>query len=409
MDQNNTKRGVASLYVVIFATILFGVVTLSFMRIILSDAGQTSDDDLSRSAYDSAMAGVEDAKTAINKYYQCISSGNGDCGSYGTLFKSDCDDGIGIAQYLYQDGYNPQENNGEVKIQESSSNNSDQAYTCVILSDEVPDYRGTLTNDTRTKIIPLAVYNGSNNTNSNLSSVTSIKFDWFSILNQGTDDLKRVPGGNNPKTLNSADNKTVPPTISLTFIRMASGAVGATEFNNANDTPNKLEYDTVILLPSESSDPISLSAARAGNVNKEERNEPFRVECNKSNSEFACSATIGGLPAFNSSDTVLLVVSLPYGDAYTDFAATMYGQDGAVKLKGAQISVDSTGRTNQLVRRVETRLDPADLFFPYPQYELDLSGDGDKSLLKSFWITANCWKSDKGNANTCNNNGKFPN
>ena len=56
------RKGAASLYVVIFATILFGVITLSFIRIILSESSQTSNDDLSQSAYDSALAGVEDAK-----------------------------------------------------------------------------------------------------------------------------------------------------------------------------------------------------------------------------------------------------------------------------------------------------------------------------------------------------------
>ena len=62
-----SKKGVASLYAVVFATILFGVITLSFVRIILSEARQSDDDELSQSAYDSALAGVEDAKRAVNK------------------------------------------------------------------------------------------------------------------------------------------------------------------------------------------------------------------------------------------------------------------------------------------------------------------------------------------------------
>ena len=71
---SSTKKGAASLYVVIFATILFGVITLSFIRIILSESNQSSNDDLSQSAYDSALAGVEDAKIAVNRYYQCPSN-----------------------------------------------------------------------------------------------------------------------------------------------------------------------------------------------------------------------------------------------------------------------------------------------------------------------------------------------
>lgn len=39
MNMKSTKKGVASFYIVIFATIIFGVITLSFMRIILSEAG----------------------------------------------------------------------------------------------------------------------------------------------------------------------------------------------------------------------------------------------------------------------------------------------------------------------------------------------------------------------------------
>lgn len=70
INKSLSKKGVASLYVVIFATILFGVITLSFIRIILSESQQTGNDDLSQSAYDAAMAGVEDAKLAVNQWYK---------------------------------------------------------------------------------------------------------------------------------------------------------------------------------------------------------------------------------------------------------------------------------------------------------------------------------------------------
>ena len=75
LRRDETKKGMASLYVVLFATILFGVITLSFVRIIISEVIQSSNDDLSQSAYDSALVGVEDAKIAVNRYYQCLSRG----------------------------------------------------------------------------------------------------------------------------------------------------------------------------------------------------------------------------------------------------------------------------------------------------------------------------------------------
>lgn len=410
-----TRRGVASLYVVIFATILFGVVALSCVRIMLSEFSQSGDDDLSRSAYDAAMAGVEDAKAVVNRYYSCLSgAGNSaDCtpDARSKLFQTDCEDSIGIARYLYP-SYSGSVENPEVLIQEGSAeNNSDQAYTCVIVSDVVPDYRGTLTSDTRTKVVPLGVK--SNDRSSNLSAVRKIRFSWFSRLNEGTtggaNDFKLSSDGK----LGDANNATLPPTVSLTLIRVR-GSVSPDDFHEAN---NNSDYSTVLLLPSSqtegstyipSNNITEADLRNAGNVSVD-RHTPKTVTCSTT-AEFACSVDLTGM-SFTNDDSVFLVVSLPYSETITDFAVALYGNDETrvIDFKGVQISVDSTGRTNQLFRRVETRLDPSDLYFPYPQYALELSGNGGEVLKKNFWITANCWYSQPntgdGAAKTCNNNG----
>lgn len=401
-----TKRGVASLYIVIFATILFGVVTLSFMRIILSEAEQSSDDDLSRSAYDSAMAGVEDAKTAVNRYYTCLNGGGNydSCSKSGVLFQDNCNDNIGLARYLYD------YTEGEVKIQQNAvgseaNNNSDQAYTCVIISDTVPDYRGTLTSDTRTKVIPLGVYDGTNS--SALSDVKSIAFRWFSTLNAGEINDSSLQLGDKVTLPPRDGSQTIPPTMSLSLVRMPSN-VSPEYFHTAN---NGADYSTMILLPSSIGNGTSIDyskIAQAGNVNQGDH-DPIPVSCT-TQQDFACSVTLSGL-SFSNSDSAFLIASLPYGDTVTDFSVTLYKADGTnIELKGVQISVDSTGRTNDLVRRVETRLDPADLFFPYPQYEVTLDGGSDSEFWKKFWVTANCWSSKPGNnggqPQTCQNYGQ---
>lgn len=97
----------------------------------------------------------------------------------------------------------------------------------------------------------------------------------------------------------------------------------------------------------------------------------------------------------------MLIISMPYGNTMTDFQVVLKHDDTVIPFENVQISVDSTGRANQLVRRVETRLDPTDLFFPYPEYEVELTGGEENSFLKNFWITANCW-TDQG---PCPNNG----
>lgn len=396
---NSTKKGAASLYVVIFATILFGVITLSFVRIILSESSQSSNDDLSQSAYDSAMAGVEDAKIAVNKYYKCLSSGRTatQCG-FSDLFDVDTDgdgyadgscDGFKLKKYLYD------EVGGEVKIQESNSNGTDQAYTCVILSNIVPDYRSTLTSDTRTRVVPLGI--GARD----LANVKKIEFSWYSEIN-GT-EFKYLNHGGKFDDINAA---TTPPTISLTLLKTAA-SFSLNDFNNSTSG----DYSTMILLPSEASDARTTidanTISQAGNSDKGYANNPFQIKCQHDRS-FACSVTLGtdaSKLSFTSGGNAMLIVSLPYGDTITDFSIKLYDDSGnVIPFENVQVSVDSTGRANQLLRRVESRLDPADIFFPYPQYEVELTGGEEKSLLKNYWITANCW-SDKNSS--CPNNGQL--
>ncbi len=410
-----TKRGATSIYIVVFATILFGVVTLSFVRIMLSEASQSSNDDLSQSAYDSAMAGVEDAKIAVNAYYKCLSEG-GSCDSKNVITKHpddpSCDQDFVLGEILHG-----MPDKSEVPIISTSASingetdSSDQAYTCVIISDVTPDYRGTLTSDTRTKVIPISVPRDGVTTSydsANLNEVFYIDFSWYSELNRGA--LQKGSYITNDKFAD-ANHTTIPPTIQLTFIKVAQGHLNLNELRAADSDAGSVINSTMVLLPAyvASGSTASVTSIASNQILSygqiSSTDSPVLVTCG--DDEFACTARleVNGLN-LREGDNVFLVASLPYGDSMSDFAVTLRRQDEtAVKFHGVQISVDSTGRTNQLFRRVETRLDPADLFFPYPQYAIELGGDGGESLSKKFWITANCWYNQPDNGGPCANNG----
>lgn len=391
-----SKKGVASLYAVVFATILFGVITLSFVRIILSEARQSGDDELSQSAYDSALAGVEDAKRAVNAYYACLNGGKGQayCDANYNPFDATCDQFSRSTSNLKKVlGYQNAE--GEIKIQETSTTldrndetTTDQAYTCITMSREVEDYRSTLTTDTRVRVIPIGIDSGQ------LNRVARIEFKWFSENNSTT--LDRLY--KNKALMKKSETSNV-PVISLTLL-YTDAKFTISSFNNSTAT----NYDTMILLPSEEGADGATDTIGWGSItsagNSDTKNEPFSIKCSKG--EFACKASLsvdGHLPAGGNA---VLVASMPYGETVTDFVVTMYDSAGnIINFEGAQISVDSTGRANQLYRRVETRLDPVDSYFPYPQFAAELDGEGGSELMKNFWITYNCW-TEKG---TCDNNG----
>jgi len=391
------KKGVASLYAVIFATILFGVITLSFVRIILSEARQSGDDELSQSAYDSALAGVEDAKRAVNNYYACLNSGRTDCESL-SPFDADCEKFASTNSKLKRAlGYQNAE--GEIKIQETSTTFSkadetvtDQAYTCVILSKVVEDYRSTLTNDTRVRVVPLGVESGK------LDEVKTVEFEWFSENNS-----TQITNPYENKALKKKDETSNVPVISLTLL-YTNKDFNISEFNNSTAE----NYNTMVLLPSTAKDAvssISWSEIKAAG-NSDSRNEPFLIDCQ--GGEFACSVDLHVDNQLPNDGNALLIVSMPYGETVSDFAVSMYedeAKDKTIAFEGAQISVDSTGRANQLYRRVETRLDPADGYFPYPQFAAELDGGENAQLWKNFWITYNCWTE----SGACPNNGHLSN
>ena len=83
----NTKQGVAAIYVVVFTTMLIGIITLSFLRIMLSESGRTLNDTLSDSAYNAALAGVEDAKFIVEDMYH-FEQGKKHTGEYFDMHKA---------------------------------------------------------------------------------------------------------------------------------------------------------------------------------------------------------------------------------------------------------------------------------------------------------------------------------
>jgi Tfp pilus assembly protein PilX len=63
------ERGVVSLFTVMFFTILVTVLTVGFVRIMINERRQSTDEDLTTRAYYAAESGVEDAKRALQQYY----------------------------------------------------------------------------------------------------------------------------------------------------------------------------------------------------------------------------------------------------------------------------------------------------------------------------------------------------
>jgi len=185
----STKKGATSMIVTVFTIILFSIITLAFTRLILSEVNQTTNSNLSKSAYDSALAGVEDAKVALLKYHDCLNKGHTiNSGNPCSKIIAAMQDGVRrqdcstVSNVL---GRTIDEQHG-VTIQEVKDSSQDggsaasklQAYTCVTIQEDLADYRSTLSSDTRTRIVPLRT--------DQIQNLRYINIKWFSDTNYTT-------------------------------------------------------------------------------------------------------------------------------------------------------------------------------------------------------------------------------
>lgn len=148
------QRGAVSIFVVIFAALLITIVTVSFIRIMVNDQNQATNNDLSQSAYDSAQAGVEDAKRALLRYQVICQTSAAACELLGQqLSTTECNRALRIGDVVPTTG----DATAEVPIQQSTGTDDsilDQAYTCVTINLETEDYIGALSAN-QSKLVPL--------------------------------------------------------------------------------------------------------------------------------------------------------------------------------------------------------------------------------------------------------------
>ncbi len=428
------RKGAASFYIVAFSTLILVIIAASFAAIVISEVTRTTNDDLAQSAYDSALAGIEDGKLAFYNYQKCLgtaaSAPNGDgvisCGEIVYWVENpDCDM---VAHILGRIG---ELEKGSVVVQESNvaSNNMSQSYTCVKIDTVLSDYRATLSKNNQSKMIKV------NLDGVPASQIKAVRLSWYSDVNGSVYEYTNFNSTSGKVVFPSlvTNRAAVPPTIALTLIQTSQEFDFESFDLTRGDQTNR---GTIYMVPIRTSEAAGRSVednyvgvyngARATDKNfvqkkwllksndKVRKNLPLGVYCPQdAGSEFACSALIELPEPINGNrndDTFLLVVNLPYGKPSTDFALeflcadgavcatnTIIGEDGEeietetnqVNLKGTQISIDSTGRANDLFRRVESRLDAemAGEGFSFAQYAINLTGGGDDDLDKKLVVT----------------------
>lgn len=384
MATRQRESGAVSLFLVIFAMLLITVVTLSFLRTMIADQQQASVSDLSKSAYDSALAGTEDAKRALIYYRTICASGDvGGCANAKTAIDSTtCNQGLSSVVNV--------SNNKEVPVQQTQSSNDaqlNQAYTCVKMKLETNDYVGTLAANT-SKIIPLR-------TTGNFSQVLLQWFTTDDLGNNGTSvDLQPSPpqtdpGGTNQNIWPMLAQSSWPatrPSVMRTQMFQYGSSFTLSSFDS--NTSGVSDANTIFLYPTGTTGVANATQDSWTFTDRDSRlaptGTPLGTTCSGklSGGGYACSAILNlPVPIGNAPGDLTRTAYLRLTALYksTHFSVSPMG----TQFNAVQPSIDSTGRANDQYRRVESRVDLIDTNFPFPEAALDVSGN----LCKNFLVT----------------------
>ena len=390
-QQSKYNHGAASIFLVIFTMIIISTVVLGFTGIMLRDQSQASDMDLSKSAYDSALAGVEDAKRAITKYNLggCTSSGsNGpatvaQCNTWRAAF-SRCNSNSVI---LYGASSS---SNAERIITTSASSTAEielnQAYTCVKTTLNTPDYVGTLQEDEQI-LIPLQ----------GVGAFNQVKISWFTRDNVNREiaqaDRDKVSlespfsGLSSPELpYNNTANwpKNRPPLLKAQYIQVPA-SFSLTDFDEMSADGTKSNTNTIFMYPVSGSgtstndgDLISI-APRFDNTA-----EPWQVACRPTVSDdgYACNATLTIPPTLTGTVNSAYLALRPFYNL-TNYKVELLNSNAVVDFSGVQPKIDSTGRANDIFRRVAARVESANGASLMPLGAVETSGN----FCKTFSVT----------------------
>lgn len=362
----NKQQGAVSIFAVIFAALLLTVLTVGFISLMISGQQRAISSDLSQSAYDAALAGVEDAKRVVR------ACADGDAQACTALEAADNCRVIAAAGIVADDG----EAETIIRSQSGEGEQFDQAYTCVKIAMDTPDYLAEA-RENRAEVIPLRAADEFNR----------IVVEWYTQDDAGVGNVATAPSGPTDSNIlppKDAWGATTPPL-------MRAQVITPGETFQLSDLDGSSASRTVFLRPLVMNDgptgdmEVVLNAYSRATDGATYSNQPSPLSCSRNfaNDGYSCRAVLEFEDAVSpaASANALLRLDSIYKGA--NLRVTLFNGSSPVSFEGVQPTVDATGRANNLFRRVEARLRMGE-DFNYPSYVVDIAN----SLCKDFSVGA---------------------
>lgn len=393
-SNKNFKKGGVSIFIVIVVGVLVSIMSASFLRLMFRDQEQASKLDLSQSAYDSAQAGVEDAKRFLRIFRAaCGPSGTGifegvthNCNAMRSAIQNEscytlATAGIG----------NP---NGETIIQTTSgaggaSNDAslNQAYTCVKLRMNTADFLGR-TNDGSPSVINLK----------GTAAFDRVRIRWHSRENMTNGNNIALDSLSNPSVRPRIDsrnwrNQNRPAILKAQFYGYIPGVGGSSSIMDTPYPDDGNGASEILFYPTNNTSALSSNVSNMPMVRRNESSSQATTDytftrcsdrMDANSNAYACETTVNIGRSVDPRDVLYLRLTPLMNDS--NFRVELLNGNTVVDFAGVQPRVDSTGRANTQLRRVESRIGFNDTSFPVPLFSAQTESN-EEPICKEFSVT----------------------
>ena len=396
-SNKNFKKGGVSIFIVIIVGVLVSIMSASFLRLMFRDQEQASKLDLSQSAYDSAQAGVEDAKRFLRIFRAaCGPSGTGDfegehynCNTMRDAIRSDSCYVLATAKIGNANSETIIQTNSSSGGASSRDTDLNQAYTCVKLKMNTADFLGR-TNDGTPSVINLK----------GATAFNRVRIRWHSRENMTNGNNISLESLSNPSVRPRIDsrnwrNQNRPAILKAQFYGYIPGVGGSSSIMDTPYPDDGNGASEMLFYPTNSISALSSNLSNMPTVRRNESSSQATTDytftrcsdrMDANSNAYACETTvnIGRVRGVQPSDVLYLRLTPLMNDS--NFKVELLNGDTVVDFAGVQPKVDSTGRANTQLRRVESRIGFNDTNFPVPLFSAQTENEKEP-LCKDFSVT----------------------
>lgn len=375
MKKHTQQSGMVAIFVVIFSTILVTIITVSFLRNMIQEEKQASNNNLSQSAYDSAVTGVEDGKRVIRAALQA--TGTAQQKAKEAIDNKKCTT-VADAGIVAAGSETPIKSSGGTSLQ-------NQAYTCVKVVMNTNDIILNLT-EGESVVVPMKA----------TGVFGTIDVQWMHRNNSdgGTAyvggeaaELQAPTAGDYDKLPAKADwNAAAASLLRVQAVLPTGLSASLDDLNTSVVTTNFLRPAAALSTASPLN--ITFSSTRAATSHTVTSLNAVTCSTTKyKNGNYACNARLskpdGAIIPAGSGVAYLRLTSLYRDTSVKITLAKDSSMSELVQFDGVQPEIDSTGRADDVFRRVRSRVNVGFNSFTFPEYAIDTSG----SLCKNFYVT----------------------